>query len=173
MALTEPTLKLGQISGDTASSAGEQKALLHLVGGTYNLGNSLTVSWAYEGTVYPYGMPANSTPGEAGDAERSCPSAKWAPFMVFGQLLDSLPSMQDSRHSSPSIGQPADYKSIFFGAYSQVQPVPYCGQCGAGQHGLLDAATRRAAPSLAVSLEGREDGESSKSFTGLSGLEFR
>ena len=48
-----------------------------------------------------------------------CLHSKWAPFGVFGQLLDGLPSMQDSRHSSPSIDQPSDYKSIFFGAYSQ------------------------------------------------------
>ena len=37
--------------------------------------NRDTVSWCYEGTVYPYGMTASSTPGEAGEAERSCPSA--------------------------------------------------------------------------------------------------
>ena len=37
--------------------------------------NRDTVSWCYEGTVYPFGMPANSTPGEAGEAERACPSA--------------------------------------------------------------------------------------------------
>ena len=49
----------------------------------------------------------------------SCLHSKWAPFAIFGQLLDGLPSMQDSRHSSPSIDQPPDYKSIFFGAYSQ------------------------------------------------------
>ena len=49
----------------------------------------------------------------------SCLRSKWAPFEIFGQLLDGLPSMQDSRHSSPSIDQPPDYKSIFFGAYSQ------------------------------------------------------
>ncbi|CAE7556515.1 unnamed protein product, partial [Symbiodinium necroappetens] len=49
----------------------------------------------------------------------SCLHSKWAPFGVFGQLLDGLPTMQDSRHSSPSIDQPSDYKSIFFGAYSQ------------------------------------------------------
>ncbi|CAE7225926.1 unnamed protein product, partial [Symbiodinium necroappetens] len=49
----------------------------------------------------------------------SCLHSKWAPFEVFGRLLDGLPSMQDSRHSSPSIVQPPDYKSIFFGAYSQ------------------------------------------------------
>ncbi|CAE7470332.1 unnamed protein product, partial [Symbiodinium sp. KB8] len=48
-----------------------------------------------------------------------CLHSKWAPFEVFGRLLDGLPSMQDSRHSSPSIVQPSDYKSIFFGAYSQ------------------------------------------------------
>ena len=48
-----------------------------------------------------------------------CLHSKWAPFEVFGRLLDGLPSMQDSRHSSPSIVQPPDYKSIFFGAYSQ------------------------------------------------------
>ncbi|CAE7817946.1 unnamed protein product, partial [Symbiodinium sp. KB8] len=47
-----------------------------------------------------------------------CLRSKWAPFAVFGQLLDGLPSesMQDSRHSSPSIDQPSNYKSIFFGA---------------------------------------------------------
>ena len=49
----------------------------------------------------------------------SCLHSKWAPFAIFGRLLDGLPSMQDSRHSSPSIDQPPDYKSIFFGAYSQ------------------------------------------------------
>ena len=49
----------------------------------------------------------------------SCLHSKWAPFEIFGRLLDGLPSMQDSRHSSPSIDQPPDYKSIFFGAYSQ------------------------------------------------------
>ena len=49
----------------------------------------------------------------------SCLHSKWAPFAIFGRLLDGLPSMQDSRHSSPSIDQPSDYKSIFFGAYSQ------------------------------------------------------
>ena len=49
----------------------------------------------------------------------SCLHSKWAPFEIFGRLLDGLPSMQDSRHSSPSIDQPSDYKSIFFGAYSQ------------------------------------------------------
>ena len=37
--------------------------------------NRDTVCWCYEGTVHPYGMPATSTPGEAGEAERSCPSA--------------------------------------------------------------------------------------------------
>ena len=49
----------------------------------------------------------------------SCLHSQWAPFAIFGRLLDGLPSMQDSRHSSPSIDQPSDYKSIFFGAYSQ------------------------------------------------------
>ena len=48
----------------------------------------------------------------------SCLYSQWAPFTIFGRLLDGLPSMQDSRHSSPSIEQPLDYKSIFFGAYS-------------------------------------------------------
>ena len=48
-----------------------------------------------------------------------CLHSKWAPFEVFGRLLDGLPSMQDSRHSSPSIVQPPHYKSIFFGAFSQ------------------------------------------------------
>ena len=37
--------------------------------------NRDTVSWCYEGTVHPLGMAANSTPGEAGEAERACPSA--------------------------------------------------------------------------------------------------
>ena len=37
--------------------------------------NRDTVSWCYEGTVYPFGMPSSSTPGEAGEAERACPSA--------------------------------------------------------------------------------------------------
>ena len=45
----------------------------------------------------------------------SCLHSKWAPFGVLGQLLDGLPTMQDSRHSSPSIDQPSDYKSIFWG----------------------------------------------------------
>ena len=49
----------------------------------------------------------------------SCLHSQWVPFAIFGRLLDGLPSMQDSRHSSPSIDQPSDYKSIFFGAYSQ------------------------------------------------------
>lgn len=49
----------------------------------------------------------------------SCLHSQWAPFEIFGRLLDGLPSMQDSRHSSPSIDQPQDYRSIFFGAYSQ------------------------------------------------------
>ena len=49
----------------------------------------------------------------------SCLHSQWAPFTIFERLLDGLPSMQDSRHSSPSIDQPSDYKSIFFGAYSQ------------------------------------------------------
>ena len=35
-----------------------------------------------------------------------CLHCKWAPFSVFGQLLDSLPSTQDQRHTSPSIIQP-------------------------------------------------------------------
>ena len=47
----------------------------------------------------------------------SCLHSQWVPFAIFGRLLDGLPSMQDSRHSSPSIDQPSDYKSIFFGAY--------------------------------------------------------
>ena len=47
-----------------------------------------------------------------------CLHCKWAPFSVFGQLLDSLPSTQDQRHTSPSIIQAQDHKSIFFGAYS-------------------------------------------------------
>ncbi|CAE7481938.1 unnamed protein product, partial [Symbiodinium necroappetens] len=51
----------------------------------------------------------------------SCLHSKWAPLGVFSRLLDGLPSLQDSRHSSPSIEQPPNYKSIFFGAYSQGQ----------------------------------------------------
>ena len=70
----------------------------------------------------PYAMDLTDNPFTHCPTEQlatCCLHAQWAPFAIFSRLLDGLPSMQDSRHSSPSIAQPSDYKSIFFGAYSQ------------------------------------------------------
>ena len=72
--------------------------------------------------LLPYAMDLTDNPFTHCPTEQlatCCLHAQWAPFAIFSRLLDGLPSMQDSRHSSPSIAQPSDYKSIFFGAYSQ------------------------------------------------------
>ena len=72
--------------------------------------------------LLPYAMDLTDNPFTHCPTEQlatCCLHSQWAPFTIFSRLLDGLPSMQDSRHSSPSIDQPSDYKSIFFGAYSQ------------------------------------------------------
>ena len=54
--------------------------------------------------LLPYAMDLTDNPFTHCPTEQlatSCLHSQWAPFTIFGRLLDGLPSMQDSRHCVP------------------------------------------------------------------------